>query len=238
MARKHRSGKRDIKEKFMEQRFSHPPLVPKTAKQAQYIKALRQHNQVISLGCAGTGKTYVAATLAAELYARGHIDKIVLTRPNMPSGRSLGSFPGSLEEKMAPWTAPVTQILRKYLGGAYDTAVRAKAIEVIPFETMRGATFDNAFVLLDEAQNTSPEEMQMFCTRIGEESRVVINGDLQQSDIKSDSGLAVLMSLISRQSLPVPVIEFDADDIVRSGACEMWVRAFAGLPQRQNIAAA
>ncbi len=226
MSRKMRKDKRVKKDKFMEVENQRPPLTPKTPNQATYIGAIKGFTQTISLGCAGTGKTYIAATMAAQMYARGEIDKIILTRPNVPSSRSLGSFPGTLEEKMAPWTTPVTDVLRKYLGGAYDNAVRNKALIVAPFETMRGMSFNDAFVILDEAQNTTPEEMKMFVTRIGENCRIVINGDIKQSDVRTTSGLATLIKLAQRDNLPVPVIEFTIEDVVRSPECKMWIEAF------------
>lgn len=228
MSRKERKKKpkRMVKDKFMEVEQKRPPLQPRTPNQATYIEAIKRFTQTISLGCAGTGKTYIAATMAAQMYARGQIDKIILTRPNVPSSRSLGAFKGTLEEKMAPWTAPVVDVLRKYLGGAYENAVRKQAIIVAPFETMRGASFNNAFVILDEAQNTTPEEMKMFVTRIGENCRVVINGDIRQSDVRQESGLSKIIALAQRHNLPVPVIEFGIDDVVRSKECKMWIEAF------------
>ncbi len=228
MSRKERKQKpkREVKEKFIEERNTRAVLVAKTTKQARYIEAINNYTQTISLGCAGTGKTYVAATLASQLYLKGTIDKIILTRPNVPSSRSLGSFPGTLEEKMAPWTAPVVDVLKKHLGGAYENAVRNKAIIVAPFETMRGASFNDAFVIMDEAQNTTPEEMQMFVTRIGDNCRIVINGDIKQSDIRQTSGLATLIELAQRFNLPVPVVEFGIEDVVRSKECKMWIEAF------------
>jgi phosphate starvation-inducible PhoH-like protein len=160
------------------------------------------------------------------MYQKGRINKIILTRPNIPSSRSLGAFKGTLEEKMAPWTAPVVDVLRKSLGGAYDTGVKNGAIIVIPFETMRGSSFNDAFVILDEAQNTTPDEIKMFVTRVGENCRVVINGDIKQSDVKHTSGLSVLIKMADRYDLPVPVVEFTLDDVVRSPECKMWIEAF------------
>lgn len=218
--------KREIKEKFMDERTSRQPLQPKTKNQARYIEVINTYSQVISLGCAGTGKTYIASTMAAHLYMKGDIDKIVLIRPNVPSSRTLGSFPGTLEEKMAPWTAPVVEVLKSCMGGAYENALRKGAIIVAPFETMRGTSFKDAFVIMDEAQNTTPEEMKMFTTRIGENCRIVINGDIAQSDIRQTSGLATIINLANRFNLPVPVIEFTLDDVVRSPECKMWIKAF------------
>ena len=228
MARQQRKQKpkREIKDKFMEESVRRPALQPKNHKQNVYIDCIHNYTQTISLGCAGTGKRYIAATIAAEMYAKGRINKIILTRPNIPSSRSLGAFKGTLEEKMAPWTAPVVDVLRKSLGGAYDTGVKNGAIIVIPFETMRGSSFNDAFVILDEAQNTTPDEIKMFVTRVGENCRVVINGDIKQSDVKHTSGLSVLIKMADRYDLPVPVVEFTLDDVVRSPECKMWIEAF------------
>ncbi len=205
-----------------------PPLRALNDAQAEYIEALRTSPQVIVLGPAGTGKTWVAATYAADLYRRGAVEKIILTRPNVPVGRSLGFFPGSLEDKFAPWAVPVTDAIRDRLGGgAYKIAVKRGDIELVPFEVMRGRSWNNAFVLLDEAQNATPAEIKTFLTRIGEDCTVVVNGDVSQCDLHETSGLATVISLVRSRGLPVPVIEFGLDDIVRSGVCAMWVRAFA-----------
>lgn len=203
-----------------------------TDKQAEYIKALKTSPQVIVTGAAGTGKTFIAATKAAQLFDSGLIDKIILTRPNVPAGRSLGFFPGTMEEKIAPWIVPFVEVLEDSLGkDVVDIAMKNGNISVIPFEVMRGRTFKNAFVILDEAQNASPHELKMFLSRVGENAQVVINGDLMQSDLRSDSGLAKLIEIIKTQRLDVPTIEFTMDDIVRSDICAMWIKAFhkAGL---------
>lgn len=202
-------------------------LLPKNEKQAAYIDALKHAPQVIVTGSAGTGKTYIAASWAAKMFAEGRVQRIILTRPNVPSGRSLGFFPGTMEEKMAPWVIPFTDVLAEHLGaGAFDASIKKRAIDIVPFEVMRGRTFHQSFVILDEAQNTTPSEMKMFLTRIGDESQVVINGDIKQSDLKSDSGLKAILTMVRQQKLPVPHIEFTVDDIVRSDICAMWVRAF------------
>lgn len=203
------------------------PLLPKNDNQAAYIKALKSCPQVIVTGPAGTGKTFIASTYAANLFAKGQVDKIILTRPNVAAGRSLGFFPGTMEEKMAPWVIPFTDVLESVLGtAAFAIATKNKLIEIVPFEVMRGRTFNKAFVILDEAQNTTPSEMKMFLTRIGEESQVVLNGDIRQSDLRSDSGLKVIIEMTKNQKLPVDHIEFTIEDIVRSGICAMWVKAF------------
>lgn len=202
-------------------------LVPKTEHQRDYIEALKINSQIIVTGPAGTGKTYIAATKAAQLYEAGEIEKIILTRPNVPSGRSLGFFPGSLEEKIAPWIVPFVEVFEEHLGvEATQLALRKGNIQVVPFEVMRGRTFRNAFVILDEAQNATPHELKMFLSRVGEDAQVVLNGDIMQSDLRSESGLAKIIELINKQKMPVPVIEFTTDDIVRSDICAMWIKAF------------
>jgi phosphate starvation-inducible PhoH-like protein len=203
------------------------PLVPLNATQASYIDALRTSPQVVVLGPAGTGKTWIAATHAADLFRNGCIDKIILTRPNVPCGRSLGFFPGSLEDKFAPWAVPVAEAIKERIGkAAYDIALKNGSIELVPFEVMRGRSWKNAFVLLDEAQNATPAEIKMFLTRIGEDCTMVINGDVSQCDLSVDSGLGTVVRMIAAQNLPVPVVEFTRGDIVRSGLCAMWVNAF------------
>lgn len=224
------------KRKFEAER-SAPPIVPMNARQAEYLARLRSHPQVFVLGPAGTGKTWIAATHAADLYRRGEITKIILTRPNVPCGRSLGFFPGTLEAKFAPWAVPVTDAIRERLGKAvFDLAVKQGDIEVVPFEVMRGRSWRDAFILLDEAQNTTLAEMKMFLTRIGEGCLTVVNGDIAQCDLAIDSGLRAAIRLVRESGLPVPVVEFSTGDIVRSGLCAMWVRAFEGMPQAGSCA--
>jgi phosphate starvation-inducible PhoH-like protein len=204
-----------------------PPIKPLNSTQAAYLDALRTSVQVVVLGPAGTGKTWIAATHAADLFRNGRIDKIILTRPNVPCGRSLGYFPGTLEDKFAPWAVPVAEVIKERIGkAAYEIALKRGDIELVPFEVMRGRTWKNAFVLLDEAQNTTAAEIKTFLTRIGEDCTVVINGDIQQCDLDQSSGLRIVIHMIKSQMLPVPVIEFTQQDIVRSGVCAMWVRAF------------
>ena len=206
-----------------------PPIKALNPTQAEYLSALRHSPQVVVLGPAGTGKTWIAATYAADLYRDGKIRRIILTRPNVPCGRSLGFFPGTLEDKFAPWATPIIEAIKERIGApAYDIALKNGDIEMVPFEVMRGRSWKNAFVLLDEAQNTSVLEIKTFLTRIGEDCITVINGDVNQSDIDVGSGLHKIIDMIRRMDLPVPVIAFTLDDIVRSGVCAMWVRAFEG----------
>ncbi|GJE60322.1 PhoH family protein [Methylobacterium trifolii] len=203
------------------------PIQPLTDRQADYLDALATSAQVIVLGPAGTGKTFIAGTRAADLLRQRRIAKVVITRPNVPSGRSLGFFPGTLEEKIAPWVAPLTEAMKERMGvAAFEIALKTGDIEIVPFEVMRGRTFKNCLVILDEAQNTTVPEIKMFLTRIGDECQVIINGDVSQTDLRETSGLRTVIHMIKSRMMPIPVVEFTRDDIVRSGICAEWVKAF------------
>lgn len=203
------------------------PVLPMNDRQKEYITAIYRNPTVVCLGPAGTGKTYCAASIAAELYLRGTITKIILTRPLIPVGKTAGLLPGTLDEKLEPWFRPITEVLLEKLGeGRYDVARKKLDIEFAPFEQMQGRSFKDAFIMLDEAQNSSPFELKMFLTRLGENTKTVIDGDILQCSLKEGSGLKVLLSMMENQQLPVPLIEFGLDDIVRSGQCRMWIEAF------------
>jgi phosphate starvation-inducible PhoH-like protein len=192
-----------------------------------FIDALKENSQVFVLGPAGTGKTYVTATFAADLYITKKIDKIVITRPHVAVGKDLGYLPGSLEEKTYPWALPVLDVLEKHLGkGSVDTGVKNGNIEMAPLALMRGRSFDNSFIIVDETQNITTHELKMLLTRVGENSTIVLNGDVQQSDLKEADGLSKVIHLAKKYMLPVPIIEFGVDDIVRSDICAEWVKVF------------
>jgi len=202
-------------------------IVPKTVNQGRLIDAIASSNQVMILGPAGTGKTYVTATCAADLYTLKQIDKIVITRPHVAVGKDIGFLPGTLEEKAQPWALPVLDVLVKHLGrGTVDTALKSGNIEIATLALMRGRSFDGAFIIVDEAQNIEIPEIQMILTRVGEGSTIVLNGDIQQSDLKGTSGLAKIIHLSKKHMLDVPVVEFGVEDIVRSGICAEWVKVF------------
>lgn len=203
------------------------PLQAFNTNQKAYLKALKEATQIIVTGYSGTGKTYMAATHAANLYLAKVIDKIVITRPNVPVGRDLGYLPGDLNEKFAPWAAPVLDVLKKHLGDpVVDIAIKRGNIEMAPLSTMRGRSFERAFVIVDESQNLTVAEMKMFLTRIGEGTQVVINGDIRQSDLEETSGLSKIIHLVKKYNLNIPVIEFGIEDIVRSDICKQWIVTF------------
>lgn len=202
-------------------------FTPRTDNQKALWEAMKSNSQVLVLGPAGTGKTYVTATYAADLYTLKEIDKIVITRPHVAVGKDLGFLPGSLEEKTYPWALPVLDVLQKHLGkGAVDTAIKNSNIEMAPLALMRGRSFDNAFIIVDETQNITTHELKMLLTRVGEGSTIVLNGDVQQSDLKEADGLSKIIHLAKKHMLPVPIIEFGIDDIVRSDICAEWVKVF------------
>jgi len=202
-------------------------LLPKTDKQAMYIDALKESDQVVVLGPAGTGKTYVVSTFAASQYHTKDIDKIVITRPHVAVGKDIGFLPGTLEEKCAPWALPVIDVLEKHLGkGVVETGLKNGNIETVPLALIRGRSFDNTLIIIDEAQNLTVEELKALVTRVGEGSKLVINGDTQQSDLRQGDGLSKLTHLIKKYTLPIPVIEFTVKDIIRSDVTAMWVKTF------------
>ena len=202
-------------------------LEAKTDKQGEYLAALRGPDVVVAVGYSGTGKSYMAAVHAANLYLDKQIDKIILTRPNVAVGKDLGYMPGTLEEKFTPWVMPILDNLIEVMGkGVVETAIKNGNIEFAPLAYMRGRSFQNAFIILDEASNTTVPEMVMFLTRIGDNTKVVINGDILQQDIKGTSGLQVLLDISRKYDIDLSLIEFGVDDIVRSPICKQFVIAF------------
>lgn len=202
---------------------------PKTAAQKRFLEALKQNQQVFATGPAGTGKTYLATMYACEMYLRGVVDKIIISRPAVPAqGENYGFLPGGIDSKLAPWMVPVVEVIEEALGSKqkYLEAQKAGDIEIAPFGFMRGRTFRNAFVIVDEAQNTTPEQMELLVTRMGEGSQLVVSGDLRQSDIRGISGLDVAVQLIKKHNIPCGLVEFNAGDVIRSDLCRMWVQAF------------
>lgn len=197
---------------------SSQPLRAKNQAQQEYISAINNHALTFGIGPAGTGKSYCAGALAAEALESGRIERIILTRPAVESGENLGFLPGDLDEKFSVYIDAFRDILNERLGaGTVDYCLRHGRIVAAPLAFMRGKTFNSkTFVILDEAQNTSVAQMKMFLTRIGEDCKVVINGDVKQSDIRGPNGLADAVERLG--DLPnVYIHEFARDDIVRSG---------------------
>lgn len=198
------------------------PLMCKNDAQKDYLRSIIENNVTVAIGPAGTGKTYVSVKQAAiELDAR-NVDKIVVVRPIIEAGGGLGFLPGDEGEKTAPYQIPFLEVLEEHygpgplqakMGGQFPTIV------FVPPEFIRGRTFKNAFVILDEAQNMTCDQMKTFLTRLGEDTKCVLQGDIEQVDIEGKSGLEDAMEILD--GLPkVGVVEFTEEDIVRSGFCK------------------
>lgn len=202
-------------------------LTPFNDNQAAYISAFSHYNQIIVLGPSGTGKTYIAATMAANMYATKQISKIIITRPAVSVGKSLGALPGDLHDKFGPWLSPVLSVLEEQLGkGVVDTGIKNGNIQMAPLEYMRGASYKDAFILADECQNLDIAQFKMLVTRVGDNCKLLMNGDIRQSDIKEQSGLAKAIFLAKKYHINAAVIEFGLDDVVRSDICKQWLTAF------------
>ena len=201
--------------------------------QAHYITSIMDNVVSIGLGFAGSGKTYVASTMAAQFKVDVKHSKIILCRPNVSDSRSIGALPGDEMEKMAPWIVPYTDVLKRHLGSEkVECDFRKKRIEVVPFEFIQGRTFDDSFVILDEAQHTTPKEIETFLKRIGKNSKVVVCGDIAQAKLGYKSGLKKLIDMYNDSSVPevranIGLTVFDnPDDIVRSDFCREISVAF------------
>jgi len=211
-------------------------IVPRTATQYEYIKSMRQKDVVMGVGPAGTGKTYLAMAMAVSAFLRGENNRIVLTRPALEAGETLGFLPGTLEEKIKPYLRPLYDALYDMLD--FDEAnklIENNIIEVAPLAFMRGRTLNNAFIILDEAQNTTAEQMLMFLTRIGFDSKCVVTGDPSQTDLPSGqrSGLVDALSVLKRVE-EICVCQFTSRDVVRNALIEKIILAYEqhGSPRR------
>jgi phosphate starvation-inducible PhoH-like protein len=204
------------------------PVAPKTAAQARYLEALNTHELVFGLGPAGTGKTFLAVAHGAGLLLRGEVERLVITRPAVEAGERLGFLPGDLTEKVDPYMAPVWEALTDIIGAEQLRRRRDKGeIEVAPIAFMRGRTLSHAFVIVDEAQNTSRLQMKMVLTRLGERARMAVTGDPSQVDLMNpaDSGLAHAVSILEGVE-GVAVARFSSSDVVRHPLVERIVKAY------------
>ena len=201
-------------------------IQPKTEHQDQLLRAIDRSQLVVTIGPAGVGKTWCAVNAAVNLLVQNKIRRIVLTRSNVPTGPTLGSFPGDISDKLSPWLAPMTNVIKQRLGaGDYDAKIHSGQIQFQPLETIRGASFESTVILVDEAQNLTYEEVKAITTRIGEGSRMVLMGDPMQKDTRY-SGLVEFKKIVEKFNLDIPVIEFTVDDIVRSDIVAQLVKAY------------
>ncbi|GAB3440905.1 PhoH family protein [Insolitispirillum peregrinum] len=212
-------------------------VVPRTPTQADYIRAMRDNELVFGLGPAGTGKTYMAVAMAVSMKLRGLVDRIILSRPAVEAGERLGFLPGDMREKVDPYLRPLYDALHDMLPG--DTVVKAmesQEIEVAPLAFMRGRTLSRAFIILDEAQNTSAMQMKMFLTRLGENSRMVVTGDMSQIDLPSGvkSGLRDAREVLAGTP-GIRFVEFSRADVLRHDLVARIVNAYETREAREQL---
>lgn len=208
-------------------RVKREAIAPKTEIQAIYMNAIRTADIVFGTGPAGTGKTFLPTAMAADALAAQLTEKIILTRPAVQAGEEFGFLPGEIEEKYEPYLQPFREVLAQRMGkGAVDCAVKNGKIEPVPLAFMRGRTFDNCWVIVDEAQNVTPAQMKMLLTRIGENCKVIICGDTDQVDIDGPSGLTDAVRRCEWMD-NVSVVEFEPEDCIRSKTCMDVLKSYA-----------
>jgi phosphate starvation-inducible PhoH-like protein len=210
-------------------------VAPKTINQKRYVDSIREHTITFGIGPAGTGKTFLAVALAAAALSRREVNRIILTRPAVEAGERLGFLPGDLAAKVDPYLRPLFDALHDMLEAERVTQhLERGVIEVAPLAFMRGRSLNDSFIILDEAQNTTPEQMKMFLTRLGFNSRMVVTGDITQIDLPGDqdSGLVVVADILKDVD-GIEFVRFGAEDVVRHKLVQRIVAAYSEHGQRQ-----
>lgn len=225
----------DIDEDMVCRTIGGKPIKPKTLGQKKYVDAIREKMIVFGIGPAGTGKTYLAMAMAINAFKNDEVGRIILTRPAIEAGEKLGFLPGDLQSKVDPYLRPLYDALYQIMGAESFMANMEKGlIEVAPLAYMRGRTLDNAFIILDEAQNTTPAQMKMFLTRIGFGSKVVVTGDLSQKDLPagSVSGLEVATKVLGKIE-DIAISKLTNVDVVRHPLVQKIVKAYEEFEEKQ-----
>lgn len=216
--------------------ISGKPIKPKTLGQKQYTDAIRNNMIVFGMGPAGTGKTYLAMAMAITAFKNNEVERIILTRPAIEAGEKLGFLPGDLQSKVDPYLRPLYDALYQIMGAeSFQKNMEKGLIEVAPLAYMRGRTLDNAFIILDEAQNTTPAQMKMFLTRIGFGSKVVITGDASQKDLAAGttSGLDVAVKVLSKIE-DIAFCQLTSKDVVRHPLVQKIVKAYEVYEKKEK----
>ena len=211
------------------------PIKPKTIGQKEYIDAIKKRMIVFGVGPAGTGKTYLAMAMAINAFKNNEVNRIILTRPAIEAGEKLGFLPGDMQSKVDPYLRPLYDALYQIMGAeSFQHNMEKGLIEVAPLAYMRGRTLDNSFIILDEAQNTTPAQMKMFLTRIGFGSKVVITGDLTQKDLPHDqaSGLDTALKVL-RNVEEIGICRLTSSDVVRHPLVQKIVKAYDEYENRK-----
>mgnify|MGYP005995132743 FL=1 len=203
-------------------------VIARSEKQSEYIKALKENDIIMSLGPAGTGKSFLAVSIAVTLLMEKKVDRVILSRPAVEAGEKLGFLPGDMKEKVDPYLRPLYDALYELFGAdKIDKKIETGEIEIAPLAFMRGRTLKNCFAILDEAQNATETQIKMFLTRIGENSKLVVNGDPSQIDLinKNHSGLIKSKNIL-KDLKEIKIIEFDHTDVVRHPLVSKIIRAY------------
>jgi len=205
-------------------------ILPRNKNQESYVLKLLDDTKdiVFGIGPAGTGKTLLAVQVAVKLFKEGAVDKIIVTRPAVSVDEDLGFLPGTLEQKMAPWTRPIFDVLREYFDAKQiEGMIEEGIIEIAPLAYMRGRTFKKSFILADEMQNATPNQMKMLLTRLGEDSQMAVTGDLAQADRIKDNGLIDFTDrLVQSNSAHIDIVNFGQGDIERHNAVKEVLKVY------------
>tara|TARA_B100000941_G_C28479538_1_gene541273 strand:+ start:648 stop:1367 length:720 start_codon:yes stop_codon:yes gene_type:complete len=209
-------------------------ILPRNRNQETYVLKLLDLRKdiVFGIGPAGTGKTLLAVQVAVKLFKEGVIDKIIVTRPAVSVDEDLGFLPGTLEQKMAPWTRPIFDVLREYFNAnEIEGMIKESIIEIAPLAYMRGRTFKNSFILADEMQNATSSQMKMLLTRLGENSKMAVTGDLAQADRMQDNGLINFVNLLQNagNATHLDIVRFEQRDIERHNAVKEVLQVYGDV---------
>ena len=197
----------------------------KTQNQKRLINSIIKYDIAIAIGYPGTGKTFITAGMAADWYCEASKRQIIVTRPMVANGDDIGFLPGSETEKATPWAHAPLSVIRDRVGAGKYECDLGKNIIVRPLQMLQGASFDNAWIIVDEAQEMTVSQAQMIVTRIGFNSKLLISGDIRQQNLKDASGLTYLIELFTRKNVEVPIIDFDMEDCQRSDICKTMIKA-------------